>query len=43
MMIPLETQNVGAVTDIAVDGVNRLVYVGTDTDGVHRLRDVGKV
>ena len=42
MMIPLETQTVGAVTDIAVDGVNRLVYVGTDTDGVHRLRDVGK-
>lgn len=39
--IALDTQAVGAVTDIAVDGVNRLVYVGTDTDGVHRLRDVG--
>ncbi len=42
MKIALETQTVGAVTDIAVDGVNRLVYVGTDTDGVHRLRDVGR-
>jgi photosystem II stability/assembly factor-like uncharacterized protein len=41
MKIVLATQAVGAVTDIAVDGVNRLVYVGTDTDGVHRLRDVG--
>lgn len=41
MKIALETQAVGAVTDIAVDGANRLVYVGTDTDGVHRLRDVG--
>jgi len=41
MKIPLNTQALGAVTDIAVDGVNRLVYVGTDTDGVHRLRDVG--
>lgn len=41
MKIALDTQAVGAVTDIAVDGANRLVYVGTDTDGVHRLRDVG--
>lgn len=41
MKIALHSQAVGAVTDIAVDGVNRLVYVGTDTDGVHRLRDVG--
>lgn len=41
MRIPLDTQAVGAVTDIAVDPVNHLVYVGTDTDGVHRLRDVG--
>ena len=40
MKIALDTQAVGAVTDIAVDGANRLVYVGTDTDGVHRLRDV---
>jgi len=41
MKIPLNTQALGAVTDIAVDGVNHLVYVGTDTDGVYRLRDVG--
>ncbi len=41
MKIALATQAIGAVTDIAVDGVNRLIYVGTDTDGVHRLRDVG--
>ncbi|MBI3960074.1 MAG: hypothetical protein HY328_14775 [Chloroflexi bacterium] len=42
MKIALATQAIGAVTDIAVDGANRLVYVGTDTDGVHRLRDVGR-
>ena len=41
MKIALATQAIGAVTEIAVDGVNRLVYVGSDTDGVHRLRDVG--
>ena len=31
----------GGVTDIAVDGVQRIVYAGTDTAGVFRLRDVG--
>ena len=41
MRIPLDTEAIGAVTDLAVDSANRLVYVGTDTDGVHRLRDVG--
>ena len=41
MKIPLASQAVGGVTAIAVDGTNRLVYVGTDTDGVYRLRDVG--
>jgi photosystem II stability/assembly factor-like uncharacterized protein len=39
--IALDTDAVGAVTDIAVDAANHLVYVGTDTDGLHRLRDVG--
>jgi photosystem II stability/assembly factor-like uncharacterized protein len=39
--ILLSTDAVGSVTDIAVDAANRLVYVGTDTDGLHRLRDVG--
>ncbi|MBX3001836.1 MAG: hypothetical protein KF893_25145 [Caldilineaceae bacterium] len=39
--IPLDTNALGGVTDIAVDAANRLIYVGTDTDGLHRLRDVG--
>jgi photosystem II stability/assembly factor-like uncharacterized protein len=39
--IPLETKAIGGVTKIAVDAANHLVYVGTDTDGLHRLRDVG--
>lgn len=38
--IPLSEQ-VGAITDIAVDSVNRMVYVGTDNAGLFRLRDVG--
>jgi photosystem II stability/assembly factor-like uncharacterized protein len=41
MRIPLETKAVGGVTAIAVDGVHRLIYVGTDTDGLFRFRDVG--
>lgn len=41
LQIPLGTEAIGGVTDIAVDAANMLVYVGTDTDGVHRLRDVG--
>lgn len=39
--IPLATEAIGSVTDIAMDDNNRLIYVGTDTDGLHRLRDVG--
>lgn len=31
----------GGVTEIALDPVQRLVYVGTDTAGLYRLRDVG--
>lgn len=41
LTIPLSSENLGSVTDIAVDEANRLVYVGTDTDGLYRLRDVG--
>jgi photosystem II stability/assembly factor-like uncharacterized protein len=41
LKIALDTNAVGSVTDIAVDAANHLVYVGTDTDGLHRLRDVG--
>jgi len=39
--VPLADGFVGGVTDIAVDGAQRLVYVGTDTAGLFRLRDVG--
>jgi photosystem II stability/assembly factor-like uncharacterized protein len=39
--IALTDEYVGGVTDIAVDGAQHLVYVGTDTAGVFRLRDVG--
>lgn len=39
--VPLTTEAVGGVTDIAVDSDQRLVYVGTDTAGIFRLRDVG--
>lgn len=38
--IPLGEQ-IGAITAIAVDSVNRMVYVGTDNAGLFRLRDVG--
>jgi photosystem II stability/assembly factor-like uncharacterized protein len=32
---------VGGVTDIAVDSAQHILYVGTDTAGLFRLRDVG--
>jgi hypothetical protein len=38
---PLSNRYVGGVTDLAVDSDQRLVYVGTDTAGLFRLRDVG--
>lgn len=41
LRVPLTDEFVGGVTDIAVDGVQRLIYVGTDTAGLFRLRDVG--
>jgi hypothetical protein len=41
LRIPLADGFVGGVTDIAVDGAQRIVYVGTDTAGLFRLRDVG--
>jgi hypothetical protein len=37
----LTDQYIGGVTDIAVDSIQRLIYVGTDTAGLFRLRDVG--
>ncbi|MCC9076917.1 hypothetical protein FKZ61_012460 [Litorilinea aerophila] len=39
--VPLTAEVAGGVTDIAVDPVQRLVYVGTDNAGLFRLRDVG--
>ena len=41
LRIPLTEEYVGGVTDIAVDGDQRIIYVGTDTAGLFRLRDVG--
>ncbi|MCC6458391.1 MAG: hypothetical protein IT328_25795 [Caldilineaceae bacterium] len=41
LRIPLNDSYVGGVTDIAVDGAQRILYVGTDTAGLFRMRDVG--
>lgn len=41
MRVPLSEEYIGAVTDIAVDSAQKLVYAGTDTAGLFRLRDVG--
>jgi hypothetical protein len=41
LRVPLTDEYVGGITDIAVDSFQRLVYVGTDTAGLYRLRDVG--
>lgn len=41
LRVPLTNDYIGGVTDIAVDSDQRLVYVGTDTAGLFRLRDVG--
>jgi len=41
LRVPLADGFVGGVTDIAVDGAQRIVYVGSDTAGLFRLRDVG--
>lgn len=37
----LGSDSVGGITALAVDSTQKIVYVGTDTDGVYRLRDVG--
>jgi hypothetical protein len=39
--VPLTNEYVGGVTSLAFDSVNRVLFVGTDTAGVFRLRDVG--
>lgn len=37
----LDSMAIGGVTAVAFDAFNRLLYVGTVSDGVHRLRDIG--
>jgi hypothetical protein len=41
LYVPLTSEAIGGVTDVAFDSHTRLLYVGTDTAGVFRLRDVG--
>lgn len=41
LRVPLSNNYVGGVTSLALDKMNHLLYVGTDTAGVFRLRDVG--
>ena len=45
MYVPLTDPDaaeiVGGVTDLVLDSETRLLYVGTDTSGLYRLRDVG--
>ena len=41
LRVPLTDEYVGGVTSLAVDSAQRVVYVGTDTAGLFRLRDVG--
>lgn len=41
LRVPLSDEYIGGVTAIAVDREQRLVYAGTDTAGLFRLRDVG--
>lgn len=42
LRVPLtDAPHLGGVTSLAVDGAQRLIYAGTDTAGLFRLRDVG--
>jgi len=41
LRVPLTDEYVGGVTDVAVDSAQSIIYVGTDTAGLFRLRDVG--
>lgn len=41
LRVSLSEGYIGGVTDLAVDSAQRLVYVGTDTAGLFRLREVG--
>jgi len=37
----LDGESIGGVTAVAFDAFNRLLYAGTVSDGVYRLRDIG--
>ena len=37
----LDSKAIGGVSAVAFDAFNRLLYVGTVSDGVYRLRDIG--
>lgn len=39
--VRLDQKYLGGVTDIAVNGAQRTILVGTDNTGIYRLRDVG--
>ncbi len=39
--VRLNSDATGGVTALAFDASNRLLYAGTDADGVYRLRDIG--
>lgn len=41
LRVPLSNEYVGGVTSLGLDKANRLLFVGTDTAGIFRLRDVG--
>lgn len=41
LRVPLSDRFVGGVTSLAFDGANHLLFAGTDTAGIFRLRDVG--
>lgn len=41
LRVPLSEHYMGGVTALAVDGANHLIFVGTDSAGIFRLRDVG--
>ena len=41
LRVPLSTDYIGGVTSLALDEAQRILYAGTDTAGIFRLRDVG--
>ncbi|MEZ4863220.1 MAG: hypothetical protein R3C14_18010 [Caldilineaceae bacterium] len=41
LRIPLSNDYIGGITDIAINPAQRTLYVGSDTAGIFRLRDIG--